>query len=252
MILKTVLNGFLNLIFPPKCIFCGKLLEINTDYCFCDDCKESIPYLKDMICCKRCGKPLVSFGNKILCYNCISETHFYYKKIVSVFQYEGRPRSSVVRYKLNPKPLYAEIYADLMYERFLEYYSCEKFDYIVSVPSDKKRIVRKGADHAGMLCEAFSKKSGIPYYKDCLIKIRPTAKQASLSYIERQTNLNGSIRALHPDKIKDKVCLLIDDVCTTCASIKECSKELRLSGCKKVFALTLCTTAKKPIKNNNP
>jgi len=248
MIFKHIINFVLNFLYPPKCIFCGKLLEINTDSSFCDDCRQSIPYLKDTVCCNRCGKPLVSFGDKMLCYNCINETHFYYKKIVSVFEYENKPRESIIRYKANPIPAYAKVYAELMYERFLDCYSGENIDFIAKVPSDKIRILKKGADHAGLLCEEFSKISGIPFYENCLIKTRKTTNQSSLSYIERQTNLKDSIRARETEKIKNKVCLLIDDVCTTCASIKECAKELKLSGCKKIVVLTLCTTPKKTIK----
>ena len=248
MIFKKVVNYILNFIFPPKCIFCGKLLEINTDRHFCNDCRNGIPYLKNMICCNRCGKPLVSFGDKVLCYNCINETHFYYKQIASVFEYENEPRESILRYKTNPKPLYAKIYAELMFERYLEVYSGEKIDFIVNVPSDKKRIAKKGADHAGLICEEFSKISGIPYYKDCLKKIRKTKKQSTLSYTERQTNLNNSIRVSNPDRVEGKTVLILDDVCTTCASIKECSRELKFCNCKKILALTLCTTPKKRIK----
>ena len=122
MILKKLINFVLNLIYPPKCIFCEKLLEINSDYYFCNDCKDNLPFLKNIVCCKRCGKPLVSFGDKVLCYNCLNETHFYYKKIISVFEYDGNIRKSVIRYKVNPKPMYAKIYEELMSERFIENY----------------------------------------------------------------------------------------------------------------------------------
>ena len=116
---KHIINILLNILYPPKCIFCRRGLSIKSNYLFCDECRDSLDFLKDKVCCTRCGKPLVSFGDKLLCYNCINETHFYYKRIVSVFEYDGAPKASLLRYKSNPKRLYASIYADLMYERFL-------------------------------------------------------------------------------------------------------------------------------------
>jgi predicted amidophosphoribosyltransferase len=34
---------FLDLLFPPKCVFCGKVLY-KTDDGWCDKCTEALPY----------------------------------------------------------------------------------------------------------------------------------------------------------------------------------------------------------------
>lgn len=248
MILKKFIDYALNFIYPPKCIFCGNLLSFFSEEHICDVCIKNLPFLDSKVCCERCGKQLVSFGKKKLCYNCINETHFYYKRIISVLEYNDDTRPSVLRYKDSPKSLYANVYSKLMYERFSKEYGNINFDYVITVPSDKIRTIKRGEDHAALLCEEFSKISGIPFYRNCLKKIRKTAKQARLSYEDRQTNLRNSMRAYAPEKIKNKTFLIIDDVCTTCASIKECSRELNFCGAKKVYALTLCTTSKTPEK----
>lgn len=249
MILKDIFNFILNFLYPPRCIFCSKVLEINTKENFCDECKENLPYLKDKICCTRCGEPLVSFGKKKLCYNCLNTTHFYISRNVSVFEYSDYPKDSVLRYKDHPKKFYAKIYAKLLYERLLEAYKNINFDCIVSVPPDKKRTLKRGCDHIALICTEFSLLSDIPFYEDCLVRIKKTKKQSTLSYTERLTNLKDSIRCKSPELIKDKVCLIIDDVSTTGSTLKECAKELKFSGCKKVFSLTICKTTKKLPKN---
>lgn len=245
MILKDIFNFILNFLYPLRCIFCSRFLEINTKENFCSDCKDNLSYLKDKVCCERCGEPLVSFGKKKLCYDCLNTTHFYLNRSVSVFEYDGFPKESVLRYKDHPKKFYAKIYAFLLYESFSECYKNIKFDYIISVPGDKKRNSKRGADHIALICKEFSLISGIPYLEDCLIRTRKTEKQAKLSFHERQTNLIDSMRCKLPYAIKDKTCLIIDDVSTTGSTLKECAKELRLSGSKKVFALTICKTTKK-------
>ena len=244
--IKKVLNLFLNVIYPSKCIFCRELLEPNTESFVCGKCREKHYSLSDKICCIRCGKPLVSFGEKKLCYHCLNETHFYYKQIVSAFEYSGEVKNSILRYKDNPIPVYASVYAEYLYEMYNEKLLDKGFDYVIGVPCDKKRALKRGVDPLELLCTAFSKLSGLPYYKNCLKKVRTTQKQSKLSYSERQSNLNNSFRALKPEKIKDKTFLVIDDVCTTRATIKECARELKFNGAKNVYGLTVATTIYKP------
>ena len=252
MIGSKFFNVVLNFFYPPKCIFCRNILDITAERPVCEKCYAELPYLENKVCCEKCGKPIVSFGKRKLCYHCLNQTHFYYKRIVSVFEYEGHARDSILRYKTNNTlRLYAKVYAEMMYKRFLQCFANEYIDIIVAVPDSKARGFQKTAGHVDLICEEFSKLSGIPFYKNCLKKVKHTAKQASLKWNERQTNLIGSIKATDPEKLKGKTCILIDDVCTTRATIRECSKELKFAGCKKILALTLCTTVKKPIRRKD-
>lgn len=243
--MNKALNLFLNLLYPPKCVFCGAILSINTDKFICRKCERTREVLDEKVCCERCGKPLVSFGEEQLCYNCLMETHFYYKRIVSAFVYEKDVKSAILRYKKNPTPRYAKVFAGYLYKMYEARYKDKAIDYIVAVPGDNIRNLKRGNDQIDLLCTIFSELSGILYLNGCLKKIKKTPKQASLSYEERQDNLINSIRATMPDKIKGKTVLLIDDVCTTKATIKECSRELKFSGAKEVLVLTIATTVYK-------
>lgn len=246
MIFSRAITLFLNFIYPPKCIFCRKILSLCTERFICPDCEKEYKGIKDELCCKRCGKPITSGDDKQLCYHCICETHFYYKRIISAFSYEGRIKSSVLKFKSYPMGKYSEIYARYMYEIFKKEYSDIDFDFIAAVPADKKKSFERTFDPVTLLCNDFSKLSGICFEKNMLWKTRKTQKQSNLSYSERQTNLIRSIKA-DENRAKGKTVLLIDDVCTTRATVSECSRALKRSGAKAVYALTLCTTLKNKI-----
>lgn len=246
MKLSQARNLILNFIYPPKCIFCRRLLPLSTQHFVCGDCLGEYKGIKDKLCCKRCGKPITSGGEKQLCYHCLCETHFYYKRIISAFSYEGRVKNSLLKFKSYPTGKYSEIYALYMHEVFKKEYSDISFDFIAAVPADKKKSFERVFDPVTLLCIDFSKLSGIPFEKNMLWKIRKTQKQSSLSYNERQKNLIRSIKA-DEARAKGKTVLLIDDVCTTRATVLECSRALKRAGAKAVYALTLCTTLKNKI-----
>lgn len=246
MIFSKVGNLILNFIYPPKCIFCRTLLPLDATEFICPNCKKDYKGLKKELCCKRCGKPVPSLGRKQLCYNCLTETHFYYKRIISAFSYDGSVKSSLMRYKDYPTNKYSQIYAKYLFDIFQKEYSDINFDFIAAVPADKNKSFRRTFDPVTLLCNDFSALSKIPFEKNVLWKTRKTQKQSNLSYSERQTNLLNSIKA-DSKKAEGKTVLLIDDVCTTIATVSECSKALKRAGAKNVYAITLCTTLKNKI-----
>ena len=50
-----LLQGLLNLIYPPRCLICSKILEYNDG--LCEQCFEKIEIIKVPFC-NICGKPL--------------------------------------------------------------------------------------------------------------------------------------------------------------------------------------------------
>ncbi|MEK7773113.1 MAG: phosphoribosyltransferase family protein, partial [Deltaproteobacteria bacterium] len=68
-----------------------------------------------------------------------------------------------------------------------------------------------------------------------------TAQQVKLRAKERLDNVNGAFALARPGDIAGKTVLLIDDVYTTGATIRECSKTLKEAGAQ-VYAATLART----------
>ncbi len=233
-----------NFFFPPECVFCEKILEINTPFLICDKCKDSLSFLSNRLCCERCGKLIVSYGKRQLCYFCAEGKSHYFDRIVSVFEYTDDIRGSIVRYKLSSTEGYSMTYADFLYELFQKSYPDESFDFICCAPPHTKKARNKGTDRLNLLCRTLSSKINIPFKKGVLVKVRETQKQTGLSYIERLSNLKGAIATSFPEKVVGKTVLLIDDVCTTRATITECARALKAAGAKRVCAMTIATTVK--------
>ncbi len=76
-------------------------------------------------------------------------------------------------------------------------------------------------------------------YQDVLTRIRKTKPQVELSGKARKMNVKGAFKCIKPSLIKDKNILLIDDVCTTGATLEECGLELKKSGARQIWGLVL-------------
>ncbi len=243
--LRYALKILKRLIYPPNCVFCRRILEINSAINTCGKCSQWIQFIEDMVCCKKCGKPIVGYNEKQLCYFCLNTNKRYFDRIISVFTYDGLVRESIIRFKAHGYREYVETYTDCMMARFYEEYPDIKFDIMCGAPSHDTKNRKKAFDPVDLLCKRLSDKIDIKYEGNVFDSIRNTEKQSALGLAARQLNMKDSLAVMDGADVSGKNVLLIDDVCTTRATIIECSRALKSAGAKKVYALTIATV-------NNP
>jgi ComF family protein len=79
---------------------------------------------------------------------------------------------------------------------------------------------------------------------DLLERVRETQSQTGLTRHQRRENLRGAFRVRHPEKIVDRVVLVVDDVFTTGTTASECARILRRAGAARVWVATVARTLK--------
>lgn len=230
-----------NTVFPPQCVVCDKTLELNVDDGICKECRRTLKPCINEVCCEKCGKPIVSFGTKQRCYRCLRVTNAYFDKIISAYVYDTRIRDSIVRYKGTGIQSYAKIYAKELKKALEQSYAGLTFDFLCAAPSHGKKTISQGFDNVELICRYLSKEIGIPFKPRVIRKVCKTAKQTTLTFSQRVKNLKNSMTVPDPEITAGKRILLIDDVCTTGATVIECSRALKHAGAKQVHALTLAT-----------
>jgi ComF family protein len=113
---------------------------------------------------------------------------------------------------------------------------------IIPVPLYTERQQQRGYNQAQLLAEVCSAALGIPFHVSLLIRVRATAAQAQLPINERQKNMAGAF-ILHPKSntraVSKRNILLIDDVCTTGATLEACAAPLFAAGAHTVWGLVL-------------
>jgi len=209
------ISAFLDILFPPKCIFCSRVLN-KSDEGWCDKCIESLPYAD----------------------NSGRQNGEFFDFCISPLYYTGVVRQSILRYKFRDASYYADIYGKILADCIRENPDI-KYDIISWVPLSKKRERSRGYDQAKLLATqtAFElKKTSVVI----LEKHRDVRAQSELGdKTERSANIDGAYSVLNPESIKGKRILLIDDVVTTSSTLDECSKTLLSAGAAGVICVAL-------------
>lgn len=106
------------------------------------------------------------------------------------------------------------------------------------VPLFVHRERERGYNQAAILAGIFSSFSGLPYSTSHLVRTKKTAQQAKLNRQERFDNVAGAFDWISLARVPERV-LLVDDVFTTGATMRECAKALKIAGAKEVRGVVL-------------
>lgn len=113
---------------------------------------------------------------------------------------------------------------------------------VIPIPLARARRRERGYNQAELLAEYFTNcdKNNFDLVTDSLFKIRDTASQVSVKNADRRRqNVAKSLAVAHPEKIKKRTVLVIDDVLTTGGTIAEARRVLKKAGARKVYGLAL-------------
>jgi len=147
------------------------------------------------------------------------------KKVISEFKYNGR--TYVGKDLAN---LIVIQCADFLKESFPE--------LIMHIPLHEEKLKERGYDQAYILAVDIGKHLKIPVIARNLERIRQTQTQTHLHKKERAKNVKGAFQISHAESIKGRRILLVDDVYTTGATIRECAKSLNKAGAGEIFVVT--------------
>ena len=215
--LRNFIYRLRNLIYPPKCILCKKVLTaVQTD--LCDSCRSDGPE------CILNRKKIPHISG-----------------VVSVWYYKDYPRLSILRYKFSRYRHYAHSYGRLLAMRVLTDMDAE-FDLVTWVTPSIRRQLRRGFDHGRKLAKATAKELNLPLQRTLRKVFHNGPQSASASAAQRRANVLGAYKACKPSRFAGKRILLIDDVVTTGSTASECAKTLLIGGAKSVHLATVAAT----------
>lgn len=198
-----------NLLFPPKCVLCGKVLhDDQTD--LCHSCRADTP---------EHPKGHIKLS--------------YIADWTALWYYEGNVRGSLLRFKFHNRRSYAQAYGRMLAMKLLKEQA--QFDILTWVPISALRKFRRGYDQVELIAHAVGKELDTAPCAT-LRKHRNTPPQSGLkNAAQRRANVLGAYTALDPDMLAGKRVLLLDDIITTGATASECARVLLTVGAKEVL-----------------
>ena len=211
--LDRLQRDLLDFFFPRHCPFCGRIVGKEL---LCGTCEKALPYCREV----RTG----SFG-----------------RCAAPLYYEGAVREAILAFKFKGKLGAMDCFGRMMAETAAEHFS-GAFDAITWVPVSRERLRKRGYDQARLLAASVCVDWHVAP-QETLRKTVDNPAQSGLSdAAERRANVLGVYEAVHPDEIRGKRFLLIDDVLTTGSTLAECARVLREAGAADVLCLTLAMT----------
>jgi len=190
--------------------------------------------------CSECGEKMLT--NRGLCEACISRIE------INAFgpaacKYDDLVKRAIHRFKYGAAFSFLAPFKELI-TRFLDNtINLSEIDAIVPIPLHPVKARERGFNQARLLGVAVAKEYGVPVIDRSLVKVRRTRPQSNLNQADRTKNLKGAFGVRHPEDIKGKNILLIDDVYTTGATMDMAAKVLMKAGAAKVRPVALAKGA---------
>ena len=225
-----MLNRILDLLYPPKCPFCGEILKENG---ICEKCRLEITKISEPRCMK-CGKPIQKEEEEY-CFDCKKRKHEF-EDGVSLWVHRPPVSDALYRFKYNGLRCYGKVFAREAADSFYDYLERREVEAFVPIPLSKKRYRNRGYNQAEILAVELSDLTGIPV-KNLLKRVKETNPQKQLNDKARKRNIQNAFAVNGP--VFEKSVVLVDDIFTTGSTLDEAAKILKREGVSKVYFLTI-------------
>lgn len=239
--MKNIFKYLLNVILPPRCPYCGKIVTL--EHTLCETCFNKIRFISAPHC-RVCGTPFENETDarlNVVCAKCATHKHATrYQR--SAIVYDDFSKKIILDFKFHGKTQYAPIL--LKWLLLAGQDILKDIDLIVPVPLSYRRLFKRGYNQSAILAKMLSRQTGISIDLTGLKKCRHTKPQSLLLGNARLSNVKNAFQVVQNEHIKGKRILLIDDVMTTGATLSECTKVLLKAGALSVDTLTVARVLK--------
>ncbi len=208
----------LDLAFPPQCAGCKRVGSVLCASCFAQmQPAVPLPYRQ---------------GWQAL------------QGLVALNMYQGSLRNCIHALKYDGVVRLAEPLGTLLAHTYLNYGM--QADLLVSVPLHSERHKQRGYNHAQLLASVCASAVGVPLRDDVLVRSRATNAQVGLNAYDRRQNVAGAFSyaaGTAIESIYKRRIIIVDDVCTTGATLDACAATLLQAGAVSVCGLVLAGSA---------
>lgn len=234
---RLVLNFITDLVFPYRCIACGKYLD--HEY-LCSRCFNALPIKKQNECI-GCHRPTPLGKTCVFC-----RESYAVDQLLVVSDFKNSTIASAIKlFKYRFLQDLAQPLSELSFKYLAHLAKRDHFSMVqgnpllVPVPLFKTREYWRGFNQAQLLVNLIARHYRLDVDTG-LIRTAHSTPQAELEdRPERLSNVRGLYSCLNPELFHGRNIILVDDVCTTGATLNECARVLKDAGAISVTALAI-------------
>ena len=210
---QSLKSKLLDMLFPPRCVFCNEIVPMGS--CICKKCDDKIFLLDDIQTAKV-------------------ENESFHGICVAPYLYEDKIQELIVNFKFYHKPQYGPFFGEKLAAAVCHEGMESMCEAVVSVPISKERLKERGYNQSELIAKRTAQCLGAPYV-NCMIKTKHNAEQHRLHLKDRKENVKGVYELAENKHITNKKVLLVDDIVTTGYTLAECAAVLIKHGAKAVL-----------------
>lgn len=252
-VLKRLLHGMGDALFPATCLGCGRLFQhdsateptarpatfsVAVAPHFCWSCRHRWTAVASPLC-SRCGLVFKSReGDDHLCGGCLDRSAAF-TRARAVGIYDNTLKAAIHALKFKGKVSLAGPLGRLLLDTFRHYWMAGDIDVVAPVPLHRHRFRQRGFNQAYLLVRGWALPEETLIVGDLLVRTRATDAQTGLDRQQRRKNIRNAFSMNRRGQSAGKRVLLVDDVLTTGATADACADALIRDGAKRVDVLTL-------------
>ncbi len=230
MSLKYLSDLIIDLLFPRRCLGCGKY-----DTWLCAECRKSFLPNRNYLCpvCRN-------FQSNSVCPRCRPKS--FLDGLWILADYDNPITQKLIQ--LIKYHYVADLAGELdglIKDYFYSASGWREEFILVPVPLARKRFLSRGFNQAQLVSEAIQRVFGNQIEKEILWRKFYRRPQVGLEAGKRRENIKGNfaLRAGDFNHLKNKKLVLVDDVFTTGATMQECARILKENGFLDVWGLVI-------------
>lgn len=221
---------FEGLLLPWCCLCCGASAPDGLD--LCEPCRRALPW--NAVACPRCALPLPS-PPAVVCAECRSDPPPF-ARLVAPLRYAFPVDRLLIGLKFRGRLEHGRLLGGLVRSWLAATdHGIPNGLPLLPMPLHRERLAARGFNQAAELARGIAPLLGARFEPGLAMRLRPTPAQSRLDAATRRRNLAGAFCARGvPRRV-----LVIDDVVTTGATVRELSQTLRAAGCEEVLVLAV-------------
>ena len=228
-----------DLAFPRRCEVCGRSVD-RPGRCLCSACLERIPFVPQSGCCRVCGRATEGVDGEYLCEDCRRPSiRPAFDRAASAVAFDEPARRMILDYKFNRAFHFVPDFTDWLEAALNVRFPVPAVDLVIPMPITRFHRWNRGYNQSGYLAGALAGRIDRRCDPRQLRRVGSPRRQGGLDEEARRENVRGTFAAPHPELVRGRTVLLVDDVMTTGATFSEAAATLKAAGAARVWCLSL-------------